>query len=157
MNFRNTEKFESLLSLLVVEENVTQEESKEDDKKCTKYAQEKEKTKSNERKELRETEAAVKTKLETESSEDRSSQAGPTKSGDLETGIKKEKDVMVIVEELRTLRDHQADLINQLMAELSYTEKENNTLRNQVCRLLDSTVYSIFFSILHDGEVEDGN
>lgn len=48
------------------------------------------------------------------------------------TGVKKEKDMMVIVEELRTLRDHQADLITQLMTDLSFLEKENSQLKNQV-------------------------
>lgn len=136
LNFRNTEKFESLLSLLIVEESDIQEEGKAEDTKCKKDGQEKEKGNASGTKEMKETKPTVKTKSGGESSpEDEAPQAGSLTSGESELGRKKEKDVMVIVEELRTLRDHQADLINQLMAELSYAEKENAMLRNQVCGL----------------------
>lgn len=128
----------------------------EDDGKCKKDGEEKEGGSTSDTKDVKDTKLPVKTKSEGESSPDHEvPQAGSAKSdGELELGVKKEKDMMMIVEELRTLRDHQADLINQLMAELSYTEKENSALKNQVCKIY---VHIIALYFVHDYCSDDWN
>lgn len=129
--FRNTEKFDSLLSLLIPEESLT-EGGKGDESKCKENVQGNEgDIVSNMKETLRETEEVIVKMKGTATSTEKVTQ-DETKSRKSSIGFKKEKDVLVIVEELRTLRDHQADLITQLMTELSYMEKENVLLKSQV-------------------------
>lgn len=47
------------------------------------------------------------------------------------------KELAAVVEELRSLHDHQTDLVTQLLSELSSTEKENSLLKAQVNILLN--------------------
>ncbi|XP_045593395.1 nuclear receptor-binding factor 2 isoform X2 [Procambarus clarkii] len=133
---RNTEKFDSLLSLLLPEENDTSGGG-QTESKCKQSPQEKEGELACDMKEtLNAREITVKT-LDVRGTKcsEKVTQTETAKRGESSIGIKKEKDVLVIVEELRTLRDHQADLISQLMTELSFREKENTLLKNQVCEL----------------------
>ncbi|KAK7070716.1 Nuclear receptor binding factor [Halocaridina rubra] len=120
---KNTEKMDSLLSLLLPENAIIEDEEKRQqeendipiDTKDSGASSEKEKDKNS---------------ISTDSSAklQESNEVSPI-------GTKKEKDSMEIVEELRTLRDHQADLIAQLMSELSQMERENMQLKNQVREL----------------------
>ncbi|XP_045593394.1 uncharacterized protein [Procambarus clarkii] len=133
---KNTEKFDSLLSLLLPEENDTSGGG-QTESKCKQSPQEKEGELACDMKEtLNAREITVKT-LDVRGTKcsEKVTQTETAKRGESSIGIKKEKDVLVIVEELRTLRDHQADLISQLMTELSFREKENTLLKNQVCEL----------------------
>ncbi|XP_076047699.1 uncharacterized protein LOC143029135 isoform X2 [Oratosquilla oratoria] len=59
----------------------------------------------------------------------------PRKESLVTTGCKQAKDLSVIVEELRTVKEHQSELIMQLVTELTRVEKENAQLKCQVKEL----------------------
>ncbi|XP_071516208.1 uncharacterized protein [Panulirus ornatus] len=131
---KNTEKFDSLLSLLMPEESPTEEGKGHESKHKENVHGNEGEIVSNMKDTLKETEEAVVKIKGTATSTEKVAQ-DETKTRKLSIGYKKEKDLLVIVEELRTLRDHQADLITQLMTDLSSTEKENILLKNQVREL----------------------
>lgn len=128
---KNTEKTESLFSLLIPDNELSKEDKQllRDEASC-------------EMKEQSSSSETVKASSPTSSTEKdkASTPTGSTEkvqetSGQYSLGVKREKDNSLIVEELRTLRDHQNDLITQLMTELAQMEKENIHLRNQVREL----------------------
>ncbi|XP_064094430.1 uncharacterized protein LOC135206881 [Macrobrachium nipponense] len=128
---KNTEKTESLFSLLIPDIELSKEEKQllRDEASC-------------EMKEQSSSSETVKASSPTSSTEKdkASTPTGSTEkvqetSGQYSLGVKREKDNSLIVEELRTLRDHQNDLITQLMTELAQMEKENIHLRSQVREL----------------------
>ena len=55
------------------------------------------------------------------------------------------KELSAVVGELRSLQDHQTDLITQLLAELSSAEKENLLLKAQVSISFQSLYSFVFF------------
>ncbi|ROT85766.1 putative nuclear receptor-binding factor 2-like isoform X1 [Penaeus vannamei] len=124
------EKFDSLLSLLILEDEEeldTKEEAEGDKSTPTEEAETKAGAKENSK---ISGELAGKAKMPAnEKAEEAGSSIGEVQSQ------KKKKNILVIVEELRTLRDHQADLISQLMTELSHMERENCQLKSQVREL----------------------
>lgn len=128
---RYAEKFDSLLSLLILEDEEeldTKEEAEGDKSTPTEEAETKAGAKENSK---ISGELAGKAKMPAnEKAEEAGSSIGEVQSQ------KKKKNILVIVEELRTLRDHQADLISQLMTELSHMERENCQLKSQVCLFL---------------------
>lgn len=127
------EKFDSLLSLLILEEeeeSEKDEDTAEGEKKTP--TEETTETKSS-AKESSKISGELAGKSKSSGSSDKAAEGGGSSSPPVDAvGKKKEKNVMVIVEELRTLRDHQADLISQLMSELSHMERENHQLKSQV-------------------------
>lgn len=133
---KNTEKFDSLLILLITDEDDARKEDVTETKP-KKSVQEKEGELGDMKETLREAETIMVQTMEEAGTvySEKVTQNETAKSEETSIGIKKEKDVLVIVEELRTLRDHQADLISQLMTELSYMEKENTLLKSQVREL----------------------
>lgn len=58
--------------------------------------------------------------------------AGPFEKLATSTAVGGTKDLATMVEELRSLHDHQTDLVTQLLSELSSAEKENSLLKAQV-------------------------
>ncbi|XP_068205723.1 nuclear receptor-binding factor 2-like [Palaemon carinicauda] len=126
---KNTEKTESLFSLLIPDIELSKDKPLlRDEASCDM----KEQSSSSE---------TVKALSPTSTEKDKASTpTGSTEkvqetSGQYSVGVKREKDNSLIVEELRTLRDHQNDLITQLMTELAQMEKENIHLRSQVREL----------------------
>lgn len=111
---------DSLLSLLLPENLV----SEEDEKRIVENIEAPSESK--------EADASAEKQKTTASTSSSSEEKVQETSAEVAMGTKKEKNSMVIVEELRTLRDHQSDLIAQLMTELSQMEKENMQLKNQV-------------------------
>ncbi|XP_042858331.1 nuclear receptor-binding factor 2-like isoform X2 [Penaeus japonicus] len=126
------EKFDSLLSLLILEEceelGKNGEEAEGDKSTPTEGTETKASVKESSK---IFGELAGKSKIPVSS--EKAAEAGGS-SGEV-LGQKKDQNVLVIVEELRTLRDHQADIISQLMTELSHMERENSQLKSQVREL----------------------
>ncbi|CAL4132379.1 unnamed protein product, partial [Meganyctiphanes norvegica] len=141
---KNTEKFNSLLLMLIPEEE--EEDCKDKgNEKPGKYSHDKEDV-SMESEPKKEKEKSTDLTLELENKSNDNSKKAKCESAtgvqellkeraveaSVAAGVKKEKDMVVIVEELQTLRDHQNDLISQLLAELSRVDRENTQLKAQV-------------------------
>ncbi|KAK4322512.1 hypothetical protein Pmani_006737 [Petrolisthes manimaculis] len=134
---RNTEKFESLLSLLIPEETSGVGDEKADESKSSKKLQDDKQLPSAINSPGKGEDLTMNMKDGSSSQTKKAIPEDELKRRVSVSGVKKEKDMMVIVEELRTLRDHQADLITQLMTDLSFLEKENSQLKYQVRDLQD--------------------